>query len=73
MPDDYRLCGNELREPAPDGHCHRRAHSSGQCLGCFIATVELEKFLIRARQHAPMGAWAEGYLNAILEDPKRFL
>lgn len=48
------------------------------CLGCFVATSQLELFLIRATMdgdelgHAPIGDWPSGWLREILKDPTRY-
>ncbi len=68
-----RVCEQELRPWSEDQHCAERMPGMGDiCVGCFVATVELEKFLLRARDRTVMGAWAEGALRAVLEDPVRF-
>ncbi len=67
-----RVCEKALREPTPERHVAERSIFGDLCLGCFVAIVELEKFLLRAHDRTMMGAWAEGYLRAVLKDPKRF-
>jgi hypothetical protein len=42
------------------------------CLGCWIATIELEKWAVRARpDRVFMSPWAEQWLAEIVKDPKK--
>ena len=72
-----RVCKNDIRtERTVSQHVHEQSPIGGDiCTGCWMASVDLEMFLVRARpdRSGPMGAWAEGYLCAIIEDPRRFL
>ena len=68
------LCGQERRKPDTLTEHHlETSWRPDLCLGCATAVLELEKFLIRARDRTMLGPWAEGYLREILADPGRYL
>lgn len=71
MTTECRVCKNALLEPSAGGHAYERSPvDPGLCLGCWMATVELEKWIVRARPNrCYMGAWAEAWLAEILKDP----
>lgn len=70
-----RICQNALnRAPYVDAD-HVRNPSpmfADICLGCWIFTVQMELFLVRATGTSPMGNWTEGWARAIVEAPKKF-
>lgn len=69
-----RTCGQEIHEQGgemEDHHLHRMFDS--RCLGCFMFAVELDKFLIRSTGLTHMGDWEDGWMKAILEDPRKFI
>jgi hypothetical protein len=70
-----RTCGQEMHEQGgelEDHHLHRMF--DGRCLGCFVFTVELDKFLIRSRPDPMiMGDWEDGWMKAILAEPEKYL
>jgi hypothetical protein len=70
------ICGNTLNPVPLDSadHCHNPSPvRADMCLGCWMASVQLETFLYRATKHGPMGDWSTGWLKAIIADPGKFL
>lgn len=69
-----RICKQQLTAPSADAnHTEQSPLDQGLCLGCWFATVELEKFLIRATDRTIMGNWTEGWLREIISDPRKHL
>ena len=60
-----------LEDVEADHHLVHCPLYADMCLGCWIASVELEKFLLRATGHTPMGDWTAGWLREIVADPTR--
>jgi hypothetical protein len=68
------ICGQEMRPPSTDGHCKEQSPvNPSACLGCWVASVEVEKFLLRACDRTVMGNWTAGWLKEIIKDPRRYL
>lgn len=68
-----RICGQELRDPSPDAHHLERAPIDKElCVGCWAFSVEMQTFLIRARDRTVMGNWTEGWLQQIIKNPERY-
>jgi hypothetical protein len=73
-----RLCNQKIAPEAESTldthHLERSPVDRGLCSGCWVATIELEKFLYRSKpdQQTVMGNWTEGWLREILADPKRY-
>jgi hypothetical protein len=71
-----RTCGQPMHERGgEDADHHLHVMFDGRCLGCFVFSVELDKFLIRSRpdRMGPMGDWEDGWMKAILENPREHL
>ncbi len=71
-----RICKNRLRKTTQTNeHVHEPSPVAPHdiCVGCWMAGVELEKFLYRATKHTPMGDWTPGWLRAIIAEPKKYL
>jgi hypothetical protein len=61
-------------EPVGENSDHHLAKFpyGGRCLGCEMASLELEKFLIRGTGRTVMGDWTDGWLRAILQEPTKY-
>jgi hypothetical protein len=67
-----KACGQTIIEGEADHHLVRSPIFPDVCLGCWIASLELEKFLLRATGHTPLGNWTQGWLREIISDPTRY-
>jgi hypothetical protein len=71
-----RTCGQAMSAYAEGemrDHHLQAMPFDGRCLGCFMFAVELDKFLIRSDGPLMMGDWEDGWMKAILENPRKYL
>jgi hypothetical protein len=67
------ICAREMR-PLTDGDANDEQSPihRDRCMACFVAGLELEKFLIRVSDRTVMGDWTAGWLREIITDPARY-
>lgn len=69
-----RICKNRLVMKRTLGqHVREQSLLGGDiCTGCYVASVDIQTFLIRAKDRTVMGNWSEGWLKAIINDPAKY-
>lgn len=67
------ICNQEMRKADHTHHLEVSPIFPDRCLGCWLASLELEKFLVRAADETHMGDWAAGWLREIIKGPWRYL
>lgn len=67
------ICEQKMRKPDHSHHLEISPIYPDRCIGCWLAGLAIEEFLLRAGNESHMGDWSAGWLREIIKEPWRYL